>query len=134
MSSTRRWGAEAVRAAVTGPGSIADAFANRHPHPRTTSLPYLDRNMYRRNTDVLAHFDQGHHRGAKMQMMAVGLRRYLFLMGDVVEVTDPLKPTLVNAKGYVGGQLQLAYNPKLGKWILMTRARSIATLSTPQWP
>ena len=33
--------------------------------------------------------------------------------------------TLVNAKGYIGGQLQLAYNQKLGKWILMTGAGSI---------
>ena len=90
--------------------------------------------MYRKNTDVLAQFDLGHHRGAKMQMMAVGHRRYLFLMGDVIEVTDPLKPTLVNGKGYVGNQLQLAYNQKLGKWILMTGAGSIATFSNPKWP
>jgi hypothetical protein len=74
-------------AAMAGPGLVADALANRHPHPRTTSLPHLDRNMYRRNTEVLAIFDQGHHRGAKMQMMAAGHRRYLFLMGDVVDVT-----------------------------------------------
>jgi hypothetical protein len=121
-------------AAVAAPVSIPEAFANRHPHPRTTSLPYLDRNMYRKNTDVLAQFDPGHHRGAKMQMMAIGLRRYLFLMGDVIDVTDPLKPTLINSKGYIGNQLQLAFNGKLGKWILMTGAGSSGTFSTPKWP
>src|SRR4029079_5114604 len=110
------------------------AYANRHPNPRPTSLPYLDRNMYRSNTDVLAHFDPGEERGSKMQMMAVGERRFLFLMGDVIEGTDPVKPRLVNPKGYVGNKLQLAYNGKLGKWILMTGAGSVATFSNPKWP
>jgi hypothetical protein len=73
--------AAAAGVSAAAPGSIAPAFANRHPHPRTTSLPYLDRNMYRSNTDVLAIFDQGHHRGAKMQMMAAGHRRYLLNQG-----------------------------------------------------
>jgi hypothetical protein len=39
---------------VAGPKLIGTASANRHPHPRPTSLKYLDRNMYRKNTDVLA--------------------------------------------------------------------------------
>jgi hypothetical protein len=37
--------------------------------------------MYRKNTSVLAHFDPGEERGAKMQMMAIGDRRYLFNRG-----------------------------------------------------
>lgn len=115
-------------------GRLGVGFANRHPHPRPTSLQYLDRNMYRKNTDVLAHFDPGEHRGAKMQMMAIGSRRFLFLMGDVIDVTHPLKPALFNRKAYLGGQLQLAFNRKLGKWILMTGAGSVATFSTPKWP
>ena len=110
------------------------AGANRHPHPRPTSLSYLDRNMYRKNTDVLAVFSPGHHRGNKMQMMAVGDRRYLFQMGDVIDVSNPTKPTLVARNAFLGGQLQLAYNNKLGKWILMTGRGSRATFSTPKWP
>jgi LVIVD repeat-containing protein len=121
-------------AAAGGLAAAGAALANRHPHPRSTSLPYLDRNMYRKNTDVLAHFDPGEHRGAKMQMMAVGERRFLFLMGDVIEVTDPLRPKMVNHKGYAGNQVQLAYNPKLGKWILMTGAGIAGTFSSPKWP
>ena len=127
-------GAAAGALAAAGPGLIASAWANRHPHPRPTSLKYLDRNMYRKHTDVLAHFDPGEERGAKMQMMAVGARRFLFSRGDVIEVTDPLKPTMFNKKGYVGNQVQLAYNRKLGKWILMTGAGVAGTFSTPQAP
>jgi hypothetical protein len=116
---------------VTGPEWIGTALANRHPHPRPTSITYLDRNMYRKNTDVLAHFGPGEQRGGKMQMMAIGPRRFLFQQGDVIEVTEPLKPKMLNKGGNVGNQLQVAYNAKLGKWILMTGAGVAGTFSTP---
>src|SRR4030095_851006 len=119
---------------VAGPEVIGTALANRHPHPRPTSIAYLDRNMYRKNTDVLAHFGPREQRGGKMQMMALGAHRFLFQQGDVIEVTEPLKPRMLNSKGYVGNQLQLAYNAKLGKWILMTGAGVAGTFSTPEWP
>ena len=69
-----------------------------------------------------AIFELGRHRGNKMQMMAIGDRRFLFQAGDVIEVTDALKPVMFNRQGFAGGQLQLAYNDKLKKWILMTGA------------
>src|SRR5438034_9940523 len=102
---------EFMKAAAAGAGATlaGDVFANRHPHPRPTSLKYLDRNMYRKNTDVLAHFDPGEEHGGKMQMMAIGERRFLFQRGDVIEVSDPLKPKAINKKGFGGSQLQLAY-------------------------
>ena len=103
-------GAAAGGAAIAGPGLVATAFANRHPHPRPTSLKYLDRNMYRKNTNVIAHFDPGGEREAKMQMMAIGSRRFMFMRGDVIDITDPLKPVMFNPKAYVGNQVQLAYN------------------------
>jgi hypothetical protein len=124
----------AAAGAIGAAHSVPLAYANRHPHPRPTSLPYLDRNMYRRNTDVLAHFDPGEERGSKMQMMSIGARRFLFNRRDVVEVTEPLKPVMVNKGAYPSGQLQLAYNRKIGKWILMTGHGSIGTFSTPKWP
>ncbi len=127
-------GAAASGLVVAGPEWIGTALANRHPHPRPTSIKYLDRNMYRKNTDVLAHFEPGQERGGKMQMMAIGARHFLFQRGDVIEVTDPLKPMMFNKRAFTGGQLQLAYNQKLGKWILMTGAGSIATFATPKWP
>jgi hypothetical protein len=119
---------------VAAPGAIGTVLANRHPNPRPTSLPYLDRNMYRKNTAVLAHFAPGEQRGGKMQMMAQGERRFLFQQGDVIELTDPLKPKMLNKGGFVGSQLQVAYNRNLGKWILMTGAGVAGTFSTPKWP
>jgi len=129
-----KWGAATGGLILAGPKWLGTAFANRHPHPRPTSIKYLDRNMYRKNTDVLAHFSPGEHRGGKMQMMALGERRFLFQAGDVIELTDPVKPKMFNKGGFVGSQLQLAYNQKLGKWILMTGAGVAGTFSTPQWP
>src|SRR4029079_5029770 len=105
--SRRHFLRTSVGAAVGVLGSAA--YANRHPNPRPTSLPYLDRNMYRSNTDVLAHFDPGEERGSKMQMMSIGPRRFLFNRRDVIEVTEPLKPVMVNKGAYPSGQLQLAY-------------------------
>jgi hypothetical protein len=127
-------GVGTVGATAVGLDWIGTAQANRHPHPRPTSIKYLDRNMYRKNTDVLAHFEPGEERGNKMQMMAIGERRFLFQRGDVVEITEPLKPKALNKKAFVGNQLQLAYNRKLGKWILMTGAGVAGTFSTPKWP
>ena len=69
-------GAAAGGLAVALSEWIGSAFANRHPHPRPTSIKYLDRNMYRKNTDVLAHFEPGEEHGGKMQMMAIGERRW----------------------------------------------------------
>ena len=120
--------------ALGGAAAVTPALGNRHPHPRPTSLSYLDRNMYRKDTDVLAHFEPGEERGAKMQMMAIGARRFLFSRGDVIEVTEPLRPRMFNKRGYVGGQLQLAYNTKLGKWILMTGRGSRGTFATDKAP
>src|SRR3954468_5797568 len=120
--------------ALAGPEMIGSALANRHPPPGPTSLKYLDRIMYRKNTQVLAVFDHGEERGAKMQMMAIGDRRYLFNRGDVIDVSDALNPKMFNKKGYVGNQVQLAYNKNLGKWILMTGAGIAGTFSTPQAP
>jgi hypothetical protein len=124
----------AAAPALLSPALLSSAWANRHPAPRPSSLQYLDRNMYRKAADVRAIFEMGRHRGNKMQMMAIGARRFLFQAGDVIEVTDALKPVMFNRQGFAGGQLQLAYNDKLKKWILMTGAGVAGTFSTPKWP
>ncbi len=85
-------GAAAGGIAAAGSELIVPAWANRHPHPRPTSAKFLDRNMYRKNANVVSHFDPGEEREAKMQMMAIGARRFMFMRGDVIDVTDPLKP------------------------------------------
>src|SRR5262249_27653298 len=53
------------------------ALANQHPHPHPGSLEYLDRNSYARNMRVLGVFQLGEERGHKLQMMAIGARRYI---------------------------------------------------------
>jgi hypothetical protein len=134
MSDNKRRDLLKFGAALGVAGAVPLAYANRHPHVRPTSLAYLDRNMYRSNTDVLAHFDPGEERGSKMQMMSIGSRRFLFNRRDVIEVTEPTKPVLVNKGAYASGQVQLAFNRKLGKWILMTGHGSMGTFSTKEWP
>src|SRR5438046_7005047 len=95
------------------------ALANQHPHPRKGSRDYLDRNSYAKNMRVLGVFQLGEERGHKLQMMAIGSRRLILQNGDVIDVSDPHAPRLVKHAAFRGSQLQVAYNRKLGKWILI---------------
>jgi len=118
-------------AAVSTPGIDR---ARSYGRPRPTSLPYLDLNMYRRNTDVLARLDGIGH-VLRLQMMAIGERRFLFTnQGDVIDVTEPLYPRFFSMKAFPRGHLQLAYNRKLEKWILIVCARVPGTNPTPRNP
>ena len=110
------------------------ALADHHGHPTPNSIGYLDRRMYLHNMELLAHFSPGKNRGGKMQMMAIGSRRYLFQQGDVIDVSDVRKPAFYNKGGFQGNQVQLAYNKELKKWILMTGAQTPITDSTPEAP
>jgi hypothetical protein len=130
-SNRRQFLKQAAGASLAAAGAAMTARADRHPHPSPQSLTYLDRNMYIQNMEILAHILPGQSRGGKMQMMARGDRRYLFQEGDVIDVSDLRKPELYNKKGFVGGQLQLAFNNQLKKWILMTGAPAPITASTP---
>jgi len=113
------------------PGAGAAAGSGGRPRygePRPTSLPYLDRNMYRSHADVYAHLTDFAHDVLRLQMMALGERRYFFTnTGDVIEVTDPLEPVVVSRKAYPRGHLALAYNRALGRWILIVGARVAGT-------
>src|SRR5207302_11259777 len=124
----------AASAGVVLAGSQLTAWADHHGHPTPNSLTYLDRRMYIHNMELLAHFAPGQHRGGKMQMMAVGSRRYILQQGDVIDASDIRKPTMFNKGGFEGNQLQVAYNKNLKKWILMTGAQTPITDSTPQAP
>ena len=124
----------AAGAGIALAGSAATAWANTHPHPSPQSLTYLDRRMYIRNMEIIAHILPGKDRGGKMQMMSAGTQRYLFQQGDVFDVTNARNPKLYNQHGFQGSQLQLAYNAKLKKWILMTGAGAPITSSTPTAP
>lgn len=110
---------------------------NAHPHARPDSLGYLDQATYIRNMAVRAHIGGGNRRW-KMQMMSVGERRYLFQggipNGDVLEVTDPLNPVVINEDAFPGVQIQLAYNDDIDKWILMTGASPPLIRATDKHP
>src|SRR5258705_2347469 len=110
------------------------AFSNQHPHPHKGSLDYLDRNGYTKNMRVLGVFGLGEERGHKLQMMAIGARRFILQNGDVIDVSDPRAPKLVKHGAFRGSQLQVAYNRKLGKWILITGASSPITSTTATAP
>jgi hypothetical protein len=123
--------------ALLAVASTASVFANAHPHPRPDSLPYLDQSTYVRNMAIRAHMG-GDNRRWKLQMMTLGERRYLFQggipKGDVIEVTDPLNPVVINEDAFLGRQIQLAYNSDIGKWILMTGAAPPLIKATTKFP
>ncbi|HEV2102795.1 MAG TPA: hypothetical protein VGR58_08445, partial [Candidatus Acidoferrum sp.] len=114
--------------------SPLSAFADHHGHPSPNSISYLDRRMYIRNMEILAHFGSGQSRHGKMQMMSAGDRRYIFQQGDVLDVSNVRKPVMFNKGGFEGYQVQVAYNKSLKKWILMTGSQTPITDSTPEAP
>ena len=48
------------------------ALADHHGHPSPNSISYLDRRLYIRNMEILAHFGPGQSRHGKMKMMSAG--------------------------------------------------------------
>ena len=109
------------------------AFSSTLTHAHRNSLKELDPNSYNKNFTEHSSFNQkvmktvGQTRsyvgrgGGKMNMMAIGERRFIFLGGDVWDVSNPLEPKRIGEQTYKGGvQNQVAYNRKAKKWILMT--------------
>lgn len=117
-----------------GDGMTRLAFANNHPHVHQGSLNYLDQNTYIQNCEVHLRLGTTGGLGGKTQMMAIGQRRFLFNNRKVWEISDALHPVLVSEGGWVGNQIQLAYNQHLGKWILMASASPPPSSSTPEAP
>ena len=113
----------AVIVLVSGPKALS------HPtyedaHQRGGNLAEeLDRNEYLNNVEVLSTYWKGEDRGGKLQMVAIGERRYLFQQGRVLDVTDPMNATEVSRGQYQGGQVTLAYSKSAGRWILTTAAQ-----------
>jgi len=124
---------QTARATIALAGAPLAAWADHHGHPSPNSISYLDRRMYIRNMEILAHV-RGHNRHGKMQLMSAGNRRYLFQEGDVLDVSDVRKSTIYNKAGFDGNQVQVAYNKDLKKWILMTGSQTPITDSTPEAP
>jgi len=132
--------AGAAVAAATVPGA---AMANRHPWVNPGSSKELDRNTYVSNMEVLAHFEfptppnmpYGFHPTAgKMNMTAIGKRRFIFQAGYCYDVTDPKKATLINEKAFPGVQIQAAYNKKSKKWIVISSHEAPLCMTRPDAP
>jgi hypothetical protein len=89
-------------------------------YPRLPRIPYLDRQTYSQNMEIIAHFEPGQLRGRKMQMMALGKQRLLVQGGDIIDVTEPAHPTMLNKGAFDSSiQLQVAYHQRSRKWIAM---------------
>ncbi len=83
--------------------------------------PLLEKRSYIHNMTVLAHHSVGEDRSDKMNMMAVGDRRYLVQGSRILDISDPLKPVLISEGGWIGGhQIQVAYNHFVGKWLAIS--------------
>src|SRR5258708_17363855 len=93
--------------------SPPSALADHHGHPSPNSISYLDRRMYIRNMEILAHFGPGQSRHGKMQMMSIGNRRYIFQQGDVIDVSDVRKPVMFNKTAFERYHALVAYNKNL---------------------
>jgi len=118
--------------AIAGAGLPKVLFANQHPHPHASSYGQLDRNLYLDNVQVHGHLFAGQRRNEEIEMMAIGERRFLFQQTAVVEVTNPLEPRILSEGTFVGeGDIQLAFNKSLGKWILIASADVPSTSSHP---
>lgn len=122
-----------IKMAAAGMGGIATsglfggAVLGDIIHPHESSLKELDKNEYisrfKFHTNIDVH-------GGKTQMMSIGPRRFLFVARTVIEVTNPLKPVIIKRNAYQGSQIQVAYNEKAGKWIMIANASAPLTLAT----
>jgi hypothetical protein len=113
-----------LKAGLLLPGlSIPSAFGNLYPHPHAESLEFLDRNTYVSNMTLHTHFLSGQDRRGDACMMAVGNRRYLLQItgsgGQVYDITDPLHPVVVNDAAFDAECIELAFNQRTGKWLLV---------------
>jgi hypothetical protein len=124
----RRSRREFLKTVGGGAGAVltaSTAHAHHHPRPWPQSLPYLDQRTYIHNMEVIAHLPEGR----AGQMMAIGSKRFLFSGRNVLDVSDPRDPKMVNSGGGQNGQL--AYNATLKKWILLSSSEAPRMVATP---
>jgi len=88
--------------------------------------PVYEKRSYISGLELLGHSFPGQERGGKMQMMIKGDKRYMVQTsfghpgGWIIDVTDPLKPVIVNAHAFPeGDNVQVAWRGDLQKWIAM---------------
>jgi len=124
-----RMGVKAAGGAVLAGSAIGRALANNHPHVHENSLDYLDRATYIRDMEVHTVFEPELRGQSGIQIFARGNNRYIFTDRDVLDVTDPLHPAVINENAWEGGRPSLAYNRNLRKWIFITGAGAPGTFA-----
>jgi len=104
------------------------AWGNHHPHPREGSIDFLDRNTYIHDMEVLHHFEAGKNRRGDLQFMCRGRERFLFQLTSagcaVYDITNPLRPSIINEGAFDAQQIQVAYNRSAQKWIVIAAQHS----------
>jgi len=105
-----------------------DACANHHPHPHPGSINFLDRNTYISEMEVLAHFEAGKNRRGDLQFSCRGAERFLFQLTAegcaVYDVSDALRPAIINQAAFQAQQIQVAYHRHARKWIALAAHHS----------
>src|SRR5260370_5449623 len=94
----------AAGATLAMAGAPIAAWADHHGHPSPNSISYLDRRMYVRNMELLAHFMPGRVRNRKMQLMYIGNRRYIFQQGDLTDAPALRNPASSNKSRFAANQ------------------------------
>lgn len=100
------------------------------------ALNHLDRNPYISNMEVVAYYP-----GFKLNIFgdehsclwAKGERRLIAFAGGWVDITDPLKATVIPEPGLTTFQ-SCVFNTKLKKWIRVVAHQMPLTPGTPQYP
>ena len=131
-----------VRVALAAALALLGCAEVPAPVPEGT-LPELDRRAFAHRMELLAHHFPGENRPGKLQMMVLGERRYLFQLvfpgetwdfmnaaGQILDVTDPLVPVVVNEDAFFAFSINLAYHAASGRWVLM---ESRTTFGDPPW-
>lgn len=107
-----------VPSAIAGSAELSQPAMSVDPFRPT---PLLEKKSYIHNMKVLAQHFPDEDRSEKINMMAVGDRRYLVQGSRILDVSDPMDPVLISEGGWIGGhQIQVAYNEASGKWIAIS--------------
>lgn len=119
------------------------ACSDGGPEPAPEDLGELDHHTWVRDMTLHAQHFPGENRPGKLQMMAKGERRYLFQLvfasdtwdflnasGQILDVTDPMNPVVVNEDAFMAFSINVAWHQASERWVLM---ESLTTFGDPEW-
>ena len=96
-------------------GDRRGTYFDAKGRPDDKSIPlFKDPKMYIHNLNLIAEVPDVRY--GQPQMMTIGDKRFILGGREIIDVTDPKKPVVVNRKAPRG---QVAYNQNLKKWLIM---------------